>query len=233
MENPENISFIMAFVAGVLIFLSPCILPLIPAYLSYLTGVSFKEISDGSTKERKKEIKLLTVLHSLSFILGFSVIFVLLGASVTFIGRFLIGYKFVLEKIAGVLIICFAFIIMGVIKIPFLEKEKKFSYKKKKVSFFGSFIVGATFAAAWTPCVGPILGSILVYASSTANVKMGVGLLVAFSIGVGVPFFLSALIVNSILSYFGKIQKVLRWVTVVGGIVLLIFGILTLIGRIR
>ena len=226
----ENVSFIMAFVAGFLVFLSPCILPLIPAYLSYLTGVSFREMKDTSGEEKKRSVKRATILHALSFVFGFSVVFVLLGASASLLGQALLEYQTVLKKVGGVLIIFFALVIMGVIKIPFLEKEKKFSYRKGGVSVLGSVLVGATFAAAWTPCVGPILGSILVYASSTASMMQGVKLLIAFSLGLGVPFFLSALLVNSFLTYMKKAEKLLRWITLAAGIVLMIFGILLLIG---
>ena len=226
----ENVSFIVAFTAGVLTFLSPCVLPLIPSYISYLTGVSFRDFSGELEKERRKRIRLLTILHSLGFILGFSIVFVLLGASITYLGRLLLAYQPLLRKAGGVLIIFLGLVIMGVIKIPILQREKKFSYKKERVSIFGSVLVGATFAAAWTPCVGPILGSVLIYASSTASVKTGIKLLTAFSLGLGLPFFISALIINSLLAYVKKIEKYIRWVGVTAGIVLIIFGISLLRG---
>lgn len=226
----ENVSFIMAFTAGVFSFLSPCVLPLIPAYISYLTGISFQEISKEPTKERKKQIRITTTFHALSFILGFTIVFVLLGVSVTFLGKLLLEYQQVLKKVGGALIIFFGLVIIGVIKIPFLQKERKLSYKKGGVSVFGSILVGATFAIAWTPCVGPILGSILVYASSTASIKMGIKLLIAFSLGLGLPFFISGLAVNSFLIYFKKFGKYIHWVTIVAGTVFIIFGILLLTG---
>lgn len=207
-------------------FLSPCVLPLIPSYLSYLTGISFSEFSGGLTKERKRRITRLTVFHSLGFILGFSVVFVLLGASITFLGKLLFQYQPLLKRLGGILIIFFGLVIMGVIKLPYLAKEKKFSYKKEGISILGSLLVGAAFAAAWTPCVGPILGSILIYASSTASIKAGIKLLIAFSLGLGLPFFLSALLINSLLVYIKKIEKYIRWVTVAAGVILIIFGFL-------
>ncbi|MBL7157527.1 MAG: sulfite exporter TauE/SafE family protein [Candidatus Omnitrophica bacterium] len=227
----ENVSFVMAFVAGILTFLSPCILPLVPVYISYLTGISFSEISGELGKERKREIRLITAFHSLSFILGFSIVFVLLGAGVTVLGGLFLHHQMLLKRIGGVLVIFFALVIMNIIKIPFLQKEKTFSYKKGSISFLGSVLVGATFAAAWTPCVGPILGSILVYASSTASLKEGIKLLIAFSLGIGVPFFLSALLVNSFLVYVKKIERFLRKITIAAGFILIIFGVLLLIGR--
>jgi cytochrome c-type biogenesis protein len=226
----ENVSFIMAFMAGIITFLSPCVLPLIPAYISYLTGISFRELSGEITTAEKRKIKLLTILHSLGFILGFSIVFVLLGASVTFLGSFFLQYQSLIKRIGGVLVIFFALVIMGVIKIPFMAKEKKLTYRKEGVSVLGSVLVGATFAAAWTPCVGPILGSILIYATSTASIKMGIKLLIAFSIGLGFTFFLAALIVNSLLAYIKKIEKYLKWVTVLTGVILITFGIFLLTG---
>jgi len=226
----ENVSFIMAFTAGIFTFLSPCLLPLIPAYISYLTGVSFQEISQEPTKERKRQIKLVTAQHALSFIIGFTIIFVILGTGVTFLGKLFLQHQPILKRIGGAFIIFFGLAIIGVIKIPFLQKEKKFSYRKGKVSIFGSMLVGATFAAAWTPCVGPILGSILVYASSTASIKTGIKLLIVFSLGLGVPFFLSALLINSFLVYVKKMEKYIRWITIAAGTIFIIFGILLLTG---
>jgi len=226
----ENVSFAMAFVAGFLIFLSPCVLPLIPAYISYLAGISFQEIAGEPTKEKRKRLALKTALHSGGFVLGFTIVFVLLGASITFLGKLLFQNQMVLKRVGGVLIIFFSLVIMDVIKIPFLAREKKFSYKKGGVSFLGSVLVGATFAAAWTPCVGPILGSVLIYASSSATIKQGIILLIAFSLGLGVPFFLSGLAVNSALSYIKKVEKHMKWVKLAAGAVLMIFGIMLLKG---
>ena len=225
----ENVSYIAAFFAGFATFLSPCILPLLPAYISYLTGISFQEISGELTKERKRKIKVVTAFHALSFILGFSVIFILLGMGITFIGAMLLEYQSVLRRIGGLLIIFFGLVIMGVVKLSFMQKEKKFSYRKGGVSFLGSVLVGATFATAWTPCVGPILGSILVYASSTASLGTGAKLLATYSLGLGMPFFLSALAINSFLAYLRKIEKFLRWTVVFAGGVLIVFGALLLI----
>ncbi|OGW74823.1 MAG: hypothetical protein A2Z72_06085 [Omnitrophica bacterium RBG_13_46_9] len=227
----ENASFLMAFVSGILAFFSPCMLPLIPAYISYLTGISFHEITGELSNEKKARIKLMTVLHSLGFIMGFTVVFVILGAGATFLGKLLVRYQFILMRIGGLVVIFFALVIADVIKAPFLEREMKVSYRKNGVSILGSILVGATFAAAWTPCVGLILGSILIYASSTASMRMGVSLLIVFSCGLGLPFLLSALIMNSFLAYVKKIERHMRWVRIISGIILMIFGILLLIGR--
>ena len=225
-----NTSFLMAFTAGLLAFLSPCVLPLIPSYLSYLTGVSFKELSNEPSPEKRKRIKLLTAFHAISFIIGFSIVFILLGTTATLLGRFLFDYQDLIKKLGGILIIFFGLIISGVINIPIFQRSKKFSYKKEGASFVGSIMVGATFAAAWTPCIGPILGSILVYASSTADMQKGVLLLSTFSLGLAIPFFLSAMLINSFLLHIKKMEKILRWINVLAGIILVIFGIILLIG---
>ena len=175
--------------------------------------------------------RLITVFHALGFILGFSVVFVLLGASVTLLGKLLFQYQPVLKKIGALVIVFFGLVIMDVIKIPILAGEKKFSYKKEGISLLSSIAVGAIFAAAWTPCIGPILGSILIYASSAENAKTGIKLLSAFSLGLGLPFFLSALLVNTFLTYVKKIEKYLRWIKVAAGIILIVFGIFLLTGK--
>jgi len=231
MQSPENISFLMAFAAGIFAFFSPCVLPLIPAYLSYLTGVSFHEISEEAPLSVQRKTRIATVSHAIFFILGFSIVFVLLGASVTLLGKLLFQYREIMKKAGAVLIMFFALVIMDIIKIPALSGEKKISYKKKSISFLGSITLGAVFAAAWTPCIGPILGSILIYASNAKSAETGIKLLGAFSIGMGIPFFLSAILVNTILSYVKKIGKYIRWIKIATGIVLIIFGILLMAGR--
>ena len=211
-------------------FLSPCVLPLVPVYISYLTGISFSDTSQVDSEERKRQIKKITLIHSTSFIIGFSIVFVALGASITYIGSFFLEYQPIIKRIGGALIIVFAFLIMGVIKVPFLQKEAKLRYRKEGISALGSLLVGATFAAAWTPCVGPILGSILVYASSTASIKTGITLLFVFSLGLGLPFLLSALLINSFLSYMDKIKKYIKYMNIVAGLILATFGTYLLIG---
>ena len=226
----ENVSFVMAFAAGFLAFLSPCVLPLIPSYLSYLTGISFNELSDRTDTSEKKRITMITSLHALSFIAGFTLVFVFLGATATFFGQLLFQHKLLLSRIGGVLVICFGCVIAGIVKLPFLERQKSVSYRKQSVSVIGSVLVGATFAFAWTPCIGPILGSILIYASNTASAQEGIKLLIAFSLGLGIPFFLSALAVNSLLTHIKRIQRYMKWVKILAGSVLVIFGIFLLIG---
>jgi cytochrome c-type biogenesis protein len=187
------------------------------------------EVSD----EAKREIRVTTIMHSLFFVIGFSIIFVSLGLTVTYLGQALFEYQSILKKIGAVLIIFFGLMISGVLKVGFLEKEKRLQFRKSGITYLGSFLVGATFAIAWTPCVGPILGSILVYASSTASIQLGTRLLTVFSLGLAIPFMLSAILINSLLLYVNKIKNYLKWVNLIGGAILVGFGILILTGGIR
>ncbi|MCK4463823.1 MAG: cytochrome c biogenesis protein CcdA, partial [Candidatus Omnitrophica bacterium] len=145
MEAGLNISYAVSFIAGFLLFFSPCILPLIPSYISYLTGISFKEMSGDLNITGRKEIRISTIIHSFLFILGFSIIFVILGMAVTFAGKFLLEYQLILKKVGAVFIIFFGLAIAGVFRMGILQKEKKIAYRKKGISYFGSLLVGATF----------------------------------------------------------------------------------------
>jgi len=233
MEGVQDVSYLMAFLGGLLIFFSPCILPLIPSYISYLTGISFKDLSGEGQEIDRGRLRKLTFLHSLMFVLGFSVIFVLLGTTASFLGGILLKYQDIVKKVGGVLIILFGLMIAGVLKPAFLGREKKIEYRKKNISYLGSFFVGATFAFAWTPCAGSILGAILSYAATKTSANLGTKLLSVFSLGLAVPFLLSALLVNSFIANMNKIKKYLRWINLAGGIILIIFGVLMLIGGIR
>ena len=218
----EQTSFFVAFFAGLMTFLSPCVLPLIPSYISYITGISFKDFSE--TKDISA-IRRKTALHSATFILAFSIVFTLFGATASFIGKFLAEYQHIIMKVGGVIIVVLGLHIAGVFNWSFLMKERKVHLQRKEVSLIGTFLIGLTFAAAWTPCAGPILGSILVYASSTSDVKLGMGLLFTYSMGLGVPFFLSAIMVNNFLFAYKKFQKYLVATRIVAGLFLVIMGV--------
>ena len=222
-----TISFPIAFVAGVLTFLSPCILPLIPVYISYITGISFDELKEGKAKDIRKK----TLTHSLLFILGFSMVFVALGASASYVGQLLIVHKATMARIGGAIIILFGLYLMGVFKLDFLGKEKRIGVKLHKGSKIGSVLFGITFAAAWTPCVGPILGSILMLAGATESMFQGVWLLSVYSLGIAVPFIISALLINSFLAYFARFKKYIGAVRFICGLFLIIVGILLILGR--
>lgn len=225
MEHPQGLWPLIAFSAGLLSFISPCVLPLIPSYLSYITGVSLGEIKD---KDRSY-IRRITFAHSLFFILGFSIIFVLLGASATLIGRSLAEYQPIIRRVGGIIIVVFGLHLTGVFKIKFLFREKRLHLKRKPMGLAGSALVGVTFAAGWTPCLSPILSTILLAASVQATVGRGVLLLAAYSAGFAIPFLFTSLVVNSFLVYFGRLKRYLGAVSFLSGLFLIAVGILLFI----
>ena len=225
MSQPQQISGMIAFSAGLLSFVSPCVLPLVPSYITYITGVSFKELTDA---EARSKLRWATIFHSLFFIMGFSLIFILMGASASYLGQLLAQYQYWIMKAGGVLIILLGIHFTGIINIPFLQMEKRFEMRKKPLGYLGSFLVGVAFAAGWTPCIGPILSTILIYASTTKSFTTGVLLLTYYSIGLGIPFFLSSLAFNSFLSAFDKIKGYMRVITIISGLFLIAIGILFL-----
>jgi cytochrome c-type biogenesis protein len=225
MSQSQDISIFIAFSAGFLSFVSPCVLPLIPSYITYITGVSFKDLSDAETR---RKLRWATACHSLLFIMGFSTVFILMGASATYLGQLLTRYQYWIMKAGGVLIIILGIYFTGLINLPFLQMERRFELRKKPLGYVGSFLVGIIFAAGWTPCVGPILSTILLYASTSKSFTTGVVLLAFYSMGLGVPFFLSSLAINSFLSAFERIKRYMRVITIVSGLFLIGMGILLL-----
>ncbi len=221
----SDVSFPLAFLAGFLSFLSPCVLPLVPSYVSFITGISFEALTSGADKKR---IRTLTIANSLTFIFGFSAVFITLGASSSLLGRFLLDYQEWIRIIGGVIIIVFGFFVAGFLKIGFLTRDKKVHLGGRPVGYLGAFIIGMTFAAGWTPCIGPILGSILVYAGSKGSAVYGLKLLAVYSLGLGLPFFISSLAINSFLSYSRRLLRYMRIIMIISGIVLIAFGVLLL-----
>ena len=193
---------LLAFSAGLLSFLSPCVLPLVPAYISYLTGSSIEDLKNDKTK-------LNTLYKSFGFVLGFSIIFILMGVSITSLGKILITYKDLFRKIGGTLIIIFGLHTIGVLKIKLFYFEKRFLYLDKIKGPFSLIIMGMAFAAGWTPCIGPILSSILIYATSMNSIGKGVLLLVMYSIGLAVPFILTAMVIGSFTKEYKNFSKYL------------------------
>jgi len=230
MSQPQQISGMIAFTAGLLSFASPCVLPLVPSYITYITGASFKELTDVEARSR---LRWVTIFHSLFFITGFSLVFILMGASATYLGQLLAQYQYWIMKGGGVLIILLGIHFTGVISIPFLQIEKRLEMRKKPLGYIGSLFVGVAFAAGWTPCIGPILSTILIYASTSKSFTTGILLLTYYSIGLGIPFFLSSLAFNSFLSAFDKIKRYMRVINVVSGLFLIGIGILFLTDTFR
>ena len=222
MEEAAGIGFAVAFVAGLLSFLSPCVLPLVPSYVGFLTGMTLPEI----TGRRK-----IAFLHALLFVLGFSLVFVLLGASATALGRALNYYQVWLQRAGGVLIILFGLLCLGVFRVDFLNQERRLHLERKPVGFLGSALVGMAFAAGWTPCIGPVLGAILGLAATSDDLSRGTLLLSAYSAGLAVPFLIAAVAVESFLEWFQRFRRYLPWVMRVSGVLLICVGILMVTGE--
>jgi cytochrome c-type biogenesis protein len=219
----------MAFFAGFLTFLSPCILPLIPAYVSFITGVSINDLVTVRGEKRKMTGRIL--LEMILFISGFSLVFVSLGASASYFGKFMLQHLGLLRIIFGVLVILFGLYIAGLFKISFFAYEKKIHLRVKPTNILGSFIVGIVFALGWTPCAGPILGTILTYAGTRGTITEGVLLLSCYSLGLAVPFLLSGLAVNLFLRELRRIKRYSKVISFITGGLLIVFGILILTGK--
>jgi len=216
----SNISMVGAFVAGLLSFLSPCVLPLIPSYITYITGLSFADLQAEHPTHKVRE---LTIIHSLLFIAGFTCVFVLLGASASFLGDFLHEHKTAIRRIGGILIVVFGIHVSGIFDIGMLLGEKRVTLHRKPAGYLGSFVVGIVFAAGWTPCIGPILATILAVAATEGR---GVWLLLAYSMGLAIPFFLSSLALHHFLVFFQRFKKHIRIFEIITGLILVVVGIL-------
>lgn len=222
MSETAGLGLAVAFLAGLLSFLSPCVLPLVPSYVGFLTGMSLPEM----TSRRR-----LALAHAVCFVLGFSLIFILLGASATALGRALKYYQVWLTRAGGVLIIIFGLYCLGVIRLGALQMERRVHLQDKPVGFLGSGLVGMAFGAGWTPCIGPILGAILGLATVETDVTRGMVLLAAYSAGLAVPFLLAALAVDSFLDWFQRFRRYIPWVMRVSGVMLIAVGLLLVTGE--
>jgi len=217
-----------AFLAGILSFLSPCVLPLVPGYVSLISGAT---VEDLQSPERRM---LRTVmLHSVTFVLGFSVVFIALGAVATGIGQVVNEYHSLLSKIAGIIVIIFGLHLTGILKIKALYADKRLHDVKGGSSAVGSFAVGFAFSFGWTPCIGPILATILVLAGAQQTVLKGIVLLAVYSLGLAVPFLLTSLGVDRFLSFYGRFRRHLHTVEVISGILLIAVGVLIFLNNLR
>jgi len=230
MDSFNQVSILAAFSAGFLSFISPCVLPLVPSYLSYITGLSVEELSNVQERERFRKV---IMVNSLLFIAGFSSVFIAFGASASFVGQMLYQYQDLIRKIGGVLIAVFGLYLMGILKLSFLMTERKLlHFEKRPVGYIGSFLVGTAFAAGWTPCVGPVLGGILAYASTTESMQDGIVLLTSYSVGLGLPFFLTAFGVDSFLTHFKKVRHYLGAISMVSGVLMVTIGVMLYINSV-
>ena len=218
----EPLGIAVAFTAGLFSFLSPCVLPLFPSYLSFVTGMSVADLQADLTAAARRRV----MLHALSFVVGFSVVFVSLGASFSAAGQFLLDYRDLIRRVGGVLIVIFGLYIAGFLNFGPFSRTRQWQLREKPAGYLGSFIVGLTFAIGWTPCVGPILGAILSLAGTADTVGRGIGLLVAYSAGLGVPFLLSALALGAFLKFFKRYRPFIPIVERGAGVILIIVGVL-------
>jgi cytochrome c-type biogenesis protein len=224
----QEITLLAAFAAGFLSFVSPCVLPLIPGYISFVSGVSVEEMRSDVTPATSR---LQVFLTSLAFVLGFSIVFVALGASATAIGKFLFAKLPLLSKIAGVILIVFGLHTMGEFRLAFLESEKRVHSQRKPAGPLGAILVGIAFAFGWTPCIGPILGGILAIAGSKNSVGEGITLLAVYSLGLGIPFLITSLAINQ---FFGAAKKIRRYyhaIELTSGVLLIAIGVLIITGQ--
>lgn len=222
MSDTPNLTLLVAFAGGLLSFLSPCVLPLVPSYLGFITGFTINEMTD-----RRR----MAMIHALLFVLGFTIIFMLFGATATALGRVLKYYEIWFQRIGGVLIILFGLYCLGVFKLAFLDQDARLHLDRKPVGYLGTVLVGMVFAAGWTPCIGPILGGILGLAATEAELSRGMVLLFAYSLGLAVPFLIAAWAAEAFLDWFKRFRRFLPWVQRVSGVLLIFVGILMATGK--
>jgi len=219
----NDIGFAIALSAGILSFLSPCVWPLVPSYLTFVTGMSLEDLQDGV--DRKS-----TMIHAVLFVLGFSTIFILLGASASFLGQFFRAYEIWIARIGGVVIIVLGLHLAGAFKLMPLMREKRLHLANKPAGYLGTYGVGMAFGAGWTPCIGPVLGAILTYGFSQDTMWAGVGLLSVYSLGLAIPFLISALALSWFLQTFRRFRQWIPVMEKVSGVLLVFLGVLLLTG---
>jgi cytochrome c-type biogenesis protein len=217
MEGSTTFGVAISFSAGVLSFLSPCVLPLIPSYVTFVTGLTLEDVS------RARRVAL---VHSLLFVVGFTLIFLALGATATTLGRVLLAYRDWISRVGGVMIILFGLYLLGTVRLGALDRDRRVQLAEKPMGYLGTVLVGIAFGAGWTPCIGPILGSILLYTSTEADLGRGLGLLLAYSMGLAVPFVAAAVAIEHFLAIFARMRRRLVWVTRAAAVLLIAVGLL-------
>src|SRR5262245_18201025 len=223
----DNVTAFAAFSAGLISFLSPCVLPLVPGYISMISGFSLDQLK---TRENDTSLSRIVLLNSIMFIVGFSITFILLGASASWIGQILAERMSLLRRIAGLVLIVFGIHLTGLFKINFLYRDKRFHNVEKPRGFLGALVLGLAFAFGWTPCIGPMLAGILTIASTKENVTEGMFLLTVYSAGLGIPFLLTSVALNRFLSFYGRFKKHFHAVEVVSGALVIAIGMLIMTG---
>ena len=224
----ESVSLLAAFGAGFLSFVSPCVLPVVPGYLSFVSGATVEDLSKGGGTQGRRWAIMADIV---AFVLGFSVVFIILGASATALGSLLLSKLAILSKIAGVAVIILGLHMLGVFKLNALYREKRFNIESKRLGVIGSFVIGIAFAFGWTPCIGPILGGILAYASTQETVGQGMGLLAVYSAGLGIPFIIAGLSMDAFFRMTGRFKRHFRAIEVASGVLLITVGVLIFTNR--
>lgn len=231
MDLSQGLTFYVLLYAigmGLVSFASPCILPLIPSYVSYITGISYDELVTAESRKKNMNV---TLFHSIAFVAGFSIIFVLLGATASFAGSILSQHLDIIRIVGGVLIIIMGVFVMDIVNIPFLQREAKLQLKTRPAGYAGTVVVGMIFGAGWTPCTGPFLGSVLALAMTSETMGRGMGLLALYSLGLGIPFILSAVAISAFLASFNTLKRYLKLIKIVSGAILILMGVLLLLDK--
>lgn len=223
----ESITYPAAFTAGLLAFFSPCILPLIPAYFTFITGYSLEELTSGKRGGVRRKV----IVATLAFGLGFSLIFILLGASASFMGGLAARYHQIIRVLGGLLIIVFGLHLTGLLRLRFLEVEKRVHLREKPTHILGTVLVGMAFGAGWSPCIGPMLGAILILAGSEESVLKGIALLTVFSAGLWIPFLLMSVFINLMLVFLKRARRILNFVNIAAGTLLIGLGLALVFDR--
>lgn len=224
----ETVSYQAALIAGLLSFFSPCILPLIPAYFTFITGLSVEELTRDTARIRTK-----VIVSTLAYVAGFSFVFILLGASASFAGALISRYAGIIQYIGGGIILIFGIHLLGIINIKGLNFEKRVHMKQKPLHIAGIFLVGMAFGAGWSPCIGPMLGSILIVASNQETVINGIVLLGIYSLGLAVPFLLMSFFVHKIFDILKRANKALVYINRISGVLLVVLGLLLIFDKFR
>lgn len=222
----QSLGLVVAFSAGLLSFLSPCVLPLVPSYATFITGMSLDELRDAETGRTRRAV----LVHGVLFVLGFTLVFMILGASATFLGSLLAYASRWVERVGGVMLILFGLYLLGVLRLPGAGREWRMHLADKPVGYLGTLLVGVTFGAGWTPCIGPVLGGILTLAATRGSMTEGMGLLAVYSAGLAIPFLLSTVLIERFLTGFKRIRHWLPWINRVSGAMLLVLGVLLFTG---
>ena len=224
-----TVSVPTAFIFGLLSFVSPCVLPLVPAYLSFMSGMSVEELMSARGSEALRR----TGFKSVLFVLGFSVVFIAMGATASSAGRFLSAQSFLMAKVAGIVIVIFGLHMLGILRIKALYAEKRFHARFQSIGFAAPFVMGVMFAFGWTPCIGPVLGAIIALASQTDTLAQGVGLLAVYSLGLGIPFLITGFATGAVLKALGRFKPHFRKFEVASGILMIAVGVLIFTGNLQ